>query len=94
MKKTLFGLLALFVVVLMAGGALACVPTPTPTEIVPTFVPTFVPTPKPIPPVFGQVWKCSNGNNCFNYGVVPGPDAFCLLYDRSGVSTFSSISIL
>lgn len=49
---------------------------------------TYVP---PIPPVFAQLWQCSDGSNCFNYKITPGPDAVCLLFDRSGVSTFSSI---
>ena len=97
MKTILFVLITILVI-----GSLACVvvpPTPTPTPEptnTPTPAPTetapiFVPTPKPIPPVFGQLWACSDKSNCFNYGVVPGPDAICLLFDRSGVSTYGSI---
>lgn len=51
-------------------------------------------TPPPPPPAFGQQWLCKDGSSCFNYGVTPGPDKQCLLWDRSGVSTYSSIEAL
>jgi hypothetical protein len=55
---------------------------------------TPVVTPKPIPQAFAQLWVCTDGSNCFNYNITPGPDAQCLLFDYSKVSTYSSIPAL
>jgi hypothetical protein len=98
MKKLLFGLIVLFVAVIMAGGALACTPPPTPTPTAtlpatptaintPTATPANTPTTppyKPPKPIWLMMWTCADESPCFNIGIVPGPDGACFVYDLNG----------